>query len=319
MVRGTFSPARAWRLTVGPASTRTLGVRIYTVSLKLFKHTETLYRHICPVVVEGHHDRNAVHGTAVVVAPALALTAVHVIAGALEYSVGPEFLAASKTRKGPITARVTFTLLVRSPRTPRTEILRVTGVHPVPGTDVCILEFVRTARGRSVRPLSPYPALRWCGPEVGESVRVLGYPYTQLSSEGHRKGLLRLIPIEASGTVHEVHTVKRDSAVLNFPCFRTNAFAAAGMSGCPILDRQGRICGLLSSSLSTADEDDEPVSYGAILKPVTGLQIRPRPRSRRFALRLRRLLARNRRNNLATEGDHRRRSTDALYLPEEGN
>ena len=26
MVRGTFSPARAWRLAVGPASTRTLGV-----------------------------------------------------------------------------------------------------------------------------------------------------------------------------------------------------------------------------------------------------------------------------------------------------
>ena len=27
MVRGTFSPARAWRLAVGPASTRTLGIR----------------------------------------------------------------------------------------------------------------------------------------------------------------------------------------------------------------------------------------------------------------------------------------------------
>ncbi len=27
MVRGTFSPARAWRLAVGPASTRTLGLR----------------------------------------------------------------------------------------------------------------------------------------------------------------------------------------------------------------------------------------------------------------------------------------------------
>ena len=28
MVRGTFSPARAWRLSVGPASTRTLGTTI---------------------------------------------------------------------------------------------------------------------------------------------------------------------------------------------------------------------------------------------------------------------------------------------------
>ena len=29
MVRGTFSPARAWRLAVGPASTRTLGVKVH--------------------------------------------------------------------------------------------------------------------------------------------------------------------------------------------------------------------------------------------------------------------------------------------------
>ena len=50
------------------------------------------------------------------------------------------------------------------------------------------------------------------------------------------------------GKIIEVHPVRRDKAKLHFPCFHTNARFERGMSGGPILNEKGNVCGVICST-----------------------------------------------------------------------
>lgn len=55
--------------------------------------------------------------------------------------------------------------------------------------------------------------------------------------------------------------------MLRFPCFQTNFRIDGGMSGGPVFDAQGHLCGLLCSSLKANDADEEHASYVTLLWP----------------------------------------------------
>jgi hypothetical protein len=61
----------------------------------------------------------------------------------------------------------------------------------------------------------------------------------------------------------ERHEVSRDRVLMPFPCFQINARFDGGMSGGPLVDRSGRICGIVSRSF-----EGLPVGYAAIPWPL---------------------------------------------------
>jgi Trypsin-like peptidase domain len=74
-------------------------------------------------------------------------------------------------------------------------------------------------------------------------------------------------PLRVSGRVVDVFPEYRDRGNLTYPCFQTNARFDDGMSGGPVFDEAGRLRGVVSYGLDAEDELQEPVSYAALLWP----------------------------------------------------
>jgi hypothetical protein len=77
----------------------------------------------------------------------------------------------------------------------------------------------------------------------------------------------------APGSIVEVYPLRRDSGMLNFPCFRTNARFEPGMSGGPIFNESGSVCGVICSSMPPNEDDPQWLSYGSLIRPAMATQI----------------------------------------------
>jgi hypothetical protein len=77
-------------------------------------------------------------------------------------------------------------------------------------------------------------------------------------------------PTATVGEVCEIHPEKRDSVKLNFPCYQVNARFDGGMSGGPVLNDSGQLCGVICDSFRFADPNEQHVSYVATLWPAMG-------------------------------------------------
>lgn len=104
-------------------------------------------------------------------------------------------------------------------------------------------------------------------PNVGETCMALGYadmaPGEQLPDHPNgMHGIGFYAPLHASqAIIEEVHASGRDSAMLPFPCFRTSAYFAPGMSGGPIISNSGRVTGIVSAGYGR----EQRTAYGAIM------------------------------------------------------
>jgi hypothetical protein len=56
--------------------------------------------------------------------------------------------------------------------------------------------------------------------------------------------------------------------LLSFPSFEVKTHFIGGMSGGPIFNEAGELCGLICSGY-----DDAPIAYGVVLWPMTGIRI----------------------------------------------
>jgi hypothetical protein len=77
----------------------------------------------------------------------------------------------------------------------------------------------------------------------------------------------------AAGVVEEIYPVSRDNGLLSFPCFRTNAQFAPGMSGGPIFDDSGNVCGVVCSGTQIEEGGANHTSYGSLIWPIFGCEI----------------------------------------------
>ena len=70
-------------------------------------------------------------------------------------------------------------------------------------------------------------------------------------------------PIHASQVyVQEIHDVRRDAVMVNFPSFQTSGQFEHGMSGGPIVSaRTGGVVGIVSSAF----DGDTKIAYGALI------------------------------------------------------
>lgn len=117
-------------------------------------------------------------------------------------------------------------------------------------------------------------------PRQGERIVGFGYHSSQtgleLGSDGTRHYNLNDKPTAAVGEIIDVHHIKRDSTLVNFPSFQVNTRFDPGMSGGPIFNDNGHLCGVISVGCTFSDSDEDNCnhhSYGATLWPLMGTVI----------------------------------------------
>jgi hypothetical protein len=206
-------------------------------------------------------------GTAVIIAPHLAITAKHVVE---DFWKNYESSALTPDSHGSF-SMVAVQMLESGQAG---QLWTVIKVFCSRFTDVAFLQLM---------PLSVLPAeYRWRGPRinvlpprVGSCITAFGYHSSKIDVkvDADKTGIKWFdSPTASGGEVMEIHEKKRDNAMLPFPCFRTNARFDHGMSGGPIFNEDGELCGLICSGFPF---EEEHVSYGASLWPAmaTGLDL----------------------------------------------
>jgi len=131
----------------------------------------------------------------------------------------------------------------------------------------------------------PRSRLRAVPPKVGERIKGFGFPWSVAKFRPDRLGnRLELTdrPVWAEGEVVAVHDWKRDRGLYSFPCFQTNAQFDPGMSGGPVFDDNGDICGIISGSMSTSEANQTYVSYASAIWPLLAWRFPFRSRSGEF-------------------------------------
>lgn len=133
-----------------------------------------------------------------------------------------------------------------------------------------------------VRPISPVKSkyetakliLDALPPEPGQNIAAFGYPAS--SAEALSRDPLeirwRISPCTTYGTVLQVFQSRRDRSLLNFPSFEINARFEGGMSGGPVFNEAGHLCGIVSASLKP-ETGVSHIAYAASLWPVFGTNI----------------------------------------------
>jgi S1-C subfamily serine protease len=115
---------------------------------------------------------------------------------------------------------------------------------------VCRLSPIGSANSFDFAPLKLRPVF----PNVGEEVLAFGYdqldptPPSDLV-DNHRLDI-RANGHLSIGYVEAVHWPRKKSGLANFPCFDFSASIHGGMSGGPVLDTRGNVCGVISHSRS---------------------------------------------------------------------
>ncbi len=69
------------------------------------------------------------------------------------------------------------------------------------------------------------------------------------------------------GVVRDIFEMRRDQH-LPFPCYQVSARFDGGMSGGPVFDETGSLCGLVCSNIDSSHLEGEPISYVTTLWPL---------------------------------------------------
>lgn len=207
------------------------------------------------------------------IGPGLALTARHVIEACLQTHEGiePQPLGEGELEHH----NVNFNLHALQFLDDHTaDLWSVVRVDSSGHSDVAALRLERetdNARQLGVD-VSSFPGLELIPPSAGDRVEAIGYTRGSVQYPPDEPMHLDLDPRLSVGEVNEVHMLRRDTAMLPFPSFRTNAEFAPGMSGGPVYDSDGSLCGIVCSSVAGNDAD-EPISYAALLWPCCAVEV----------------------------------------------
>jgi hypothetical protein len=117
-------------------------------------------------------------------------------------------------------------------------------------------------------------------PKVGDEITAFGYHGVSKPVQ-RTADVKRLLEYDqkgsfTSGRIIEIHAERRDTGMLFFPCFRTDARFDPGMSGGPVVNKEGSVCGVICSSFGSSSGDDY-ISYASLVWPVLGTEIEIAP------------------------------------------
>ena len=114
-------------------------------------------------------------------------------------------------------------------------------------------------------------------PKLGE--RVIGFGYYKMEGSelegllGEVLGSYSQMTAHSAGKIVQVFPEKRDSGMLDFPCFHTDTRFDPGMSGGPVCNESGYVCGVICSSMPKVEDDPRHVSYASLIWPAMGIQV----------------------------------------------
>ncbi|MEX2162607.1 MAG: serine protease [Anaerolineales bacterium] len=158
--------------------------------------------------------------------------------------------------------------------------LRIKSVSWSPELDVAYCQLELLASTQDGKPLLlPCFSVSAALPRIDENILGIGYPNSRWDTpEETREGLpivscLRNT-ISTTGNVVEIHYPKRDSTFLYYPCFQTTARFESGMSGGPIINESGFVCGVICRSFGDVADQLGPISYGSLLSPSFAISIK---------------------------------------------
>jgi hypothetical protein len=192
-----------------------------------------------------------VEGSAVLVAPGIALCAAHVVEPRM-----------ADLQAGPMTAMcqgITSHGLV---------LWRVKHVTFVPNTDLVILGLLLAS---DLPPDRVFLQARMTTrtPAIGDEILLCGFraaeaEFAVLADGIEARGEVRI----SKGKISNTFPIGRDRGIMPWPALEVACPARGGMSGGPAFDSQGRLIGLVCSSIDLPDEDG--ISYVSMLWQALG-------------------------------------------------
>lgn len=138
-------------------------------------------------------------------------------------------------------------------------------------SDIAIAQLRLPIDTRTGLPIQPWVSpLSFLPPKMGEHVLAVGYP--QWNATFRDSANVDVTPTmgKAIGIVEEVWPTGRDALLLPQPSFSVGAKYTGGMSGGPVINSQGYVCGVVSRGFDMADESMS-IAYASLLAPALSL------------------------------------------------
>lgn len=198
-------------------------------------------------------------GSAVLIARQIALTAKHVVA---DYHEKAEY---SDPPGGGQKVDVGFSIELGSGLGGGTWRDSVGWCATADGHDIALLR-LRGTDGS----FPAYPQIDVLPPKVGELVTAYGFQKPDTKELGPDTLLWKVEPTVTRGRVLAIHHKGRDKGMYPFPVFETDARVEPSMSGGPVFNSAGKLCGVLAGGLP-ADEGGHSRSYFSMIWPAMGL------------------------------------------------
>jgi hypothetical protein len=117
------------------------------------------------------------------------------------------------------------------------------------------------------------PRLQLLPPRLGSQIAAFGYPRSRMRETKANHWEVNTDATTATGRVIEIHYEAGNRATRPFPCFRTDARFDPGMSGGPVFNEDGHVCGIMCSNMPPESADGEHVSYVSTVWPCMGTMV----------------------------------------------
>ncbi len=219
-----------------------------------------------PLIAVNERREAFIWGSACLIAPWLGMTAAHVVHG---YSRGIE---GKEPPPGYSERKYELVTIVITDQGKTTLPLFVGRVWTNDASDIAVFELAPGGPMNLDR-VWEVPVLDLHPPRIGERVSAFGYPRSSVSATSEGAFEARTDATTSAGIVTAVHETRRDRGLLKYPCFEADARFDPGMSGGPVLNERGHVCGVIASGLSEGDEGTDHRSAAWSLWPMMGLMV----------------------------------------------
>lgn len=219
---------------------------------------DSIMEYVSPIIYH-ENNKSCCYGTAVIIAYRISLTAKHVIE---QYLVEQGIVVEPGDN-----IDVTFNLLVLQRAENKDMSWFVKKVYFSNATDIAILYLTPANDNADTYSFSKM-TIDLHLPYLNTKVAGFGYPKSKVTQTGDNMYDLDLDSHTTSGTVNAVYGSRRDSSMLNFPCFEVNTRIEGGMSGGPIFSQDtGHLIGIMCSGWDFSDSKEHS-GYVASIWPL---------------------------------------------------
>jgi hypothetical protein len=204
-------------------------------------------------------------GTGVIVAPYLAMSARHVLDDHWRRHHGKPMPMEEENAGG-------FSFILAQIVGSTVNLWTVSRLWVSGETDIVFLHLTPYSEGAS-KYVFRRPTMDMLPPKTGEKIHAFGYSGSSIEVGGPKNLTVRHNPSTTHGNVVEVFHQLRDPVTMPFPCFRTNARFDGGMSGGPVFNEAGLLCGMICSSYPPFEPDEDHASYAVSLWPAMAIPL----------------------------------------------